>query len=550
MSKAFESVMQDRFDASATADPVLVALFHAFALHINDLYDEAESSFPGAVLDDLLSGLSLAPRAAQPAQTVIQFSEISARALVTTDVTISGFNDAGEPLVFAVDHPIEVARARLVFAGVVSGSRCRMIPGAVAPTAGGQIRTSDFVVRGANAAYASLFLAFETDYRHLSNLGLMLQVPALNAGALDQLSRAPWILLGHDGTRREPGVMRSVAVAGGVRQLEWVDDADGAQRPDVNAAPPGPFGGCVIVFPDIPEDRRWKGAPPAFLRQGLAALVADKPDAYEGASLAWVEVLLPAGTMDAGTMFDRVMLNCISASNLEVVSERLEFAKFGTTLRTQPEGLKGRHLLGVLSVIGADGDGYVSAESLDAPLDAGRYRIRQQMFEVRPHKHETGRLDKSALARLRFCDGAKANNVKMHQLNRLSRKLPDNPIIQASNVVATRAGAEPPAYADARVRFADLVRSRERIVTSEDVEIAVRACEPRARTVEVQSTPRIRVGVLGHVDDVVVGISADTLADPDAEGVTLAHRIQTLLAPRWMLGRELSVRIVVVEATT
>ncbi len=548
MSKAFESAMQEQFAMTPTPDPVLVALFHAFALHINEIYVEAESSFPRAVLDDLLSGLSLAPRVAQPAQTVVQFSQIDARATITTDTTVSGPNGTGEVMVFSVDHPIEISRARLVFSGIVSGNTCHMVAGATAPADGAQIRTRDFRVEGTSEVYSSLFLAIEADAQHLSNLGVMLQVSAYNSDAGDRISRAPWTILSPDGARHEAGIMRSEGAAGGVRRLHFVDAGETAASIAGDGSPRGPYGNAITIFPVVPAERRWSGAPPKALRPGLTTIVQDRPDAYMAANLVWIEILLPPGNSEAATLLERIALNCVTASNLEDQSTILEFVKFGSNIRTQPEGLKSRHLLGVVSVSGEFGHPYVAAESIDAPLNAGRYRIRQQSFEARPRRSETGTLDRTAQVRLRFCDGVRANDIPMHRLHRLNRAVPDNPRVQVTNIVPTRAGADPPAYAEAKVRFADLVRSRERIVTAEDITLAVRACDSRARDVSVRSTPRVQDGVLTYVDDVVVAVAAAAATDP--ERVALADRLRTHLASRWMIGREVTVTVVTMPGSS
>lgn len=549
MSAEFERAIYARTGGAAPADPVLVALFHAFAVHIDRLYDEAEGAFPTAVLDDLLSGLVLAPRVARPSQTIVRFSNIDARASIPPEIAIAGYSRTGEPLVFSVDYPIEISPSRLAFAGVVQGSDCFALGGAVSPVDGAFIPPGRFPLGAKSGTIPTLYLGIEVDPRHLSNLGVSLQVAGLDADVITRLARAPWILLGPDGVRREAGVMRATPGAGGVSVLRWADDVPSKTSRDGQGAPPGPYGTSLFVFPEVPADRRWSGVPPQLLRPVLSSIVEGKPDAYDQAPLAWIEVPLPPGTGNVATMLERVVMHCATASNLEVMSETLVFDRVGTTLRMRPEGTEDRHVLGALSVVGEHGDWYVAEDNLDAPLGTGRYRLRERHIEVRPHRNETGRRDRSAVARLQLCDGSRGNGLEIGDLRQVRGTVSGNPRLSVENVVPTRGGTEPPPYAAARDRFADLVRTRERIVTAEDVAVAVRAFDSRLTSTVVKSTPSVRHGVLTFVDEVAVSLAASAMADPAGEQVTIRDRLEQHLAPRWMVGRELVVTIAVTDAS-
>ena len=133
-------------------------------------------------------------------------------------------------------------------------------------------------------------------------------------------------------------------------------------------------------------------------------------------------------------------------------------------------------------------------------------------------------------------------------LRQLRESVSGNPRLQATNVLPTRGGSEPLAYPAARMRFADLVRTRERIVTAEDVLVAIRAFDSRLTTATVRSAPRVRMGVATFVDEVEVSVPAASITDQTAEPVTIRERLERHLAPRWMIGRELTVRVTVVDA--
>ena len=248
-------------------------------------------------------------------------------------------------------------------------------------------------------------------------------------------------------------------------------------------------------------------------------------------------------------MLERVVLHCATASNLELIDQTLSFDRSGTTLRIRPEGADDRHVLSALSVIGEYSDHYVLEGDLDAPMDTGRFRLRGKMIEVRPHRSEIGRRDRAATVRLRLCDGARANGLQIGALQQLRESVSGNPRLQVSNVVPTRGGSEALAYPAARIRFADLVRTRERIITEDDILIAVRAFDGRLATAIVRAAPRVRMGVLEFVDEVVVSVSSFALADPVAEPVIIRERLERHLSARWMMGRQLVVRVVVTEGS-
>ena len=126
--------------------------------------------------------------------------------------------------------------------------------------------------------------------------------------------------------------MRSMEGPGGIRLLRWADAPDGARTRSSGDAPAGAYGHSTVVFPEVPPDRRWTGAPPELLRTTLASLVPGQRDTYEKAKLAWIEIPLSTGSRDISTLLERVVLHCTTASNLEIINQTLSFDRSGTTL--------------------------------------------------------------------------------------------------------------------------------------------------------------------------------------------------------------------------
>jgi hypothetical protein len=172
--------------------------------------------------------------------------------------------------------------------------------------------------------------------------------------------------------------------------------------------------------------------------------------------------------------------------------------------------------MGVLSVIGESGEVYLEESDLTAAMTVGRYRLRENRLEIQPRRTDTGRYDSYAMVRLMLCDAQRANGVEIGELKRIGSQL-RNATAQLSNLTISRGGSPPLPYSDARVRFADLLRTRERVVTAADMEIAVRAFDPRIEQVKVSVRADIVTDGVQAVDLVNVSLAVDDFADPEAE---------------------------------
>ena len=95
---------------------------------------------------------------------------------------------------------------------------------------------------------------------------------------------------------------------------------------------------------------------------------------------------------------------------------------------------------------------------------------------------------------------------------------------RVSNLAVSRGGSAPPPYADARVRFAELLRTRDRVVTIDDVEITARAFEPRIKRVDVKTASELGPHGVRQVDVVDVRVAPSDFADPESELPTARRR--------------------------
>jgi hypothetical protein len=255
-----------------------------------------------------------------------------------------------------------------------------------------------------------------------------------------------------------------------------------------------------------------------------------------------VQIPLPAGTTGVAEAVQRIAVNCVTVSNIEVWNEHIPFDRTGSVVTMRPEGNAQRHLMGVISVTGESGGAYVEEADVSSGIGFGRYRVRSERLECRPARTSAGRYDTYAMARLLYCDGERANGIDVGDVRRINSKLA-NVTARVTSLTTTRGGSSPLAYADARLRFAELLRSRERVVTAADYEIACRAFEPRIRAVRVTSATEMTEHGVELVDSVAVGVSREDFTDPDAELVRLRHLLQRHLEQRCVIGHRIVVQI-------
>ena len=554
MRREFEAAVASRFGTQPQPDPVLGALFQAFAVQLERIYQDSEYVFPVAVLDDLLNGLALPGRLANPAQTVVSFSSIDQRERLALDTELTGNSTSGEQLRFTIDESIEISSTSLAFAGVYDGGKLHSVAGARIGTAPILPGSTPLALRNAPP---TLLMAFDADASHLSGLGLFLDVASIDSPLVEAVSRSPWQILSADGAVSEVGTLRARRGRGGVTTLVWNDSSrvdedeivrtgaaseEGADVASAFELSPGGYGKQCVVFPSVPVERRMRSSPPARFANALAVLLPEKQQDALDRPLIWVQVPLPAGLTRVADELQRVALHAVTASNIELYNERIQFDRMGSSVTLRPEGRTDQYLLGLLSVSGEKGDAYVNDSSIAAPAEAGRYRFRSGQLECRPHRQPTGRFDGYAMARFLFCDGARANGMEVGSVKRIASPL-SNVAARVANLAVSRGGSAPPPYADARIRFAELLRTRDRVVTMDDVEITARAFEPRIKSVDVATASELGPHGVRQVDVVDVRVAPSDFADPESELPRLSTLLESHLQRRAIMGRGVRVTV-------
>lgn len=548
LREEFSRSLREATGADASPDVALRVLFHAVASQVDWIYTEADQVFFEAALDDLIRGLGMPPRLARPSQAVVQFSQLQGRDVISPDIELIGFQPNGAQFVFVPDATIDIAPVELAFAAVAEGGRLTTLPGAKIPGGPALLAGASTPIDIGRAA-PMIFLAFECDASHLSRLGLFLETTTPTSALTTTIARSPWQLLDEKGGVTERGVLRSTPARGGMRRLAWVADGgrSGTESGEMIRHVPlvgGAYGGNVWLLPEIAPDRRWRCRIPPSVAAAVPRLLPEEHNRSLDRPLAWLQIPLPAGTRDVGGQVARFAVNCVTASNIEVFNDQVDFSRMGTVVMHRPHGASERHLMGVLSVTGESGSTYSEVSDLEAAPGSGRFRYRGDgRFELAPSRQASGRFDGYAMLRLLYCDGDRANGIAAGEIKRIRSELPRNPTARVASVTPSRGGSAPPTYANARIRFAELLRTRERVVTAGDIEIAARTVEDRISAVRVDSASEIGTSGLGLVTRVTAVVSPEEFADPDAELASLRAELEAYLSERCMIGQKIRVAI-------
>lgn len=541
LRRGFEAAFQQVYGTRPERDPMMAVLLQALATQVSRVYEDASQLFPERVIDDLIASLGVSPSVAVPAQTVIVFREVESREAGQLDVPLVGYTRGGEQMQFLPDRSIDLIPAVLRFAGVAEAGRLHVIPGASLDDGGTPFPPGMATVRHGKSAM--LVLAIDApEGVDLSRLGLHVETTPLGGPAELALSRSPWYLLDSDGVAREDATMLSSVGRGGSRTLYFADESPAtAEAAAINVhVGEGPYGPQSFVLPAQGEALGRRGAAPRDLRESIARLVPEEFAHVLQAPLFWIAVPLPMGLSGVSDAFQAVTLNAVTASNIEILSEHLHFERRGHVVEVRPEGQRGRHLLGVQSVLGEANVRYRHEGDVDAPPGSGRFRIDRGRVHVQPAQSATGRLDRSANLRLLITDGDRGNGIDAGRIAHIEGSY-DNPLLQVANLTPTRGGANPPDYEQGRLRLAEALRSRERAVTHADFEVLVQAMEPRVKQTRVTYEAAVVDRRVQPVHRVVLVVSRRDFGDPDTEIRRLRDAVERHLQRRILLGHAVEV---------
>jgi hypothetical protein len=257
----------------------------------------------------------------------------------------------------------------------------------------------------------------------------------------------------------------------------------------------------------------------------------------------WLRVSMPRDIPPLRTSIAGAALHSVTASNVECLNQTITFAQHGTSIPVVREaGGAGQHLVAPLSVVGEQGAAYVPDIQPSPDRRLGRFAIRNGRVELRPALWPDGRSEAYANVRLWITAGAAGNDVAPGRVTGFVRP-GAMPRLGVTNATAAAGGTDVEAFGSARLRFADALLSRDRIVTRDDLRHAVRAFDARIHEADL-TTGAIRTPQgLQRAEHVSVRIDDDDFVDPAAELPMLQHDLQRHLTGRFPAGTVVTVDI-------
>lgn len=540
----FRRMLKEYGIAVQETDPILAVMFRSFAAQLAEVYDQAASAIPLALLDELMSGLGMPGRCARPAQTVVRFSKKEGREPFEKGSELIGEAVSKEKLTFALDAGIVVSPAEIALVAIYQNGAMRLHQGTELAKEFEAARPSFEAAPAELGVNPAIFIAVDMDNSEfLSHLGFYFELVPQARDLMEFLKREVWCLIDEEGGIRAEGLLRPKAGNAGVRRLEWlVGDEASKEMTNDNPLPEGFYSGRVFIFPEVPKERRFLTRLPRKMEAPLKRIFQSAGKDLFDRPRAWLRIGLPQEAQSVAEDLVRVALHCTTASNVEVLNQTINFNEHGTTIPVNGANGRARHLVRTISIKGERGSKYLNEAAPSADEGAGRYRFRQEKLEITPARTARGDADRYANVRLLLTNGSLGNSVGagaiMGFLNRAASQT-----LEIRNLNAAVGGDDGEILADAKQRFAELLLSRERPVTYPDLEAVTRTFEPKIR--DVKALPALERGPDGlrRVQKVTITLDRDSFAAPEEEAEVLKRELEIDLQERSLLGLKVRVAI-------
>lgn len=541
-------------------DPVLTILFGTFAAQLETLYEEAETTIRYALLDDLIAALGIEGRKARPAQMVLRFALERGSQVLEGGTALTVETKSRDKLTFTTDSTVMVSSARIALAAAYQEGRLQLVQGVDMPQRIADARPGTAPEPAELGKNPAIFVAIENlPPTHLSQHAFFFEF-SFDAQALKRaLLTETWCLAGPAGDFGARGILRPFGVNAGVRALNWLLNENVAgQEPlkkgvELPTLPAGFYAGRTFVFPVVDESRCFLCSRPRGLERALDRIFGPAANQLFREERAWLKISLPNHIPNLSAGLIRITLHSMSASNVECLNETVRFAKHGMAIpgETLPDfgaasfslvGEKGpaRYLVAPLSVFGETGSVYLSELQPSEDPGVGRYRIRNGQVQVKPTQRAGKVADQSVVLRLWVTRGRAGNQVEPGKLQAtLSRS--GFPALKVSNLTGAEGGTNGEGLQEARMRFAEALLSRDRIVTRTDLLVAARAFDRRITEASVSSKVQRTPRGLRRVNLVSLLLDGESFHDVEEELRVLKEELSTHLRERFVYDTELEV---------
>ena len=544
----FKRRVKDFGISTEAMDPVLAVLFRTFAQQIESLYAET-GRIRLALLDELIAGLGIEQRVSRPSQTVIRLESASGPQIVASGIELIGQAQTGERITFRTDAAIQVSPARVACALVYRNGSLQLPASFDLPEQFQSFRPSLDPVRVNLGTNPALFLAIENlPAAHLSLHSFFFELSADSLAVQQALEYEPWCLVGSQGELSSRGVLQVQPGNAGLRMLRWlvtsdIDPKDAKIHEDSSAKlPQGFYGPRLFVMPSVPADRRFTCSVPRGMEAALARIFGRTSGEIFSTPRAWIRIGLPSSVTNLDTAINSIALHAVTASNVECINQTVRFDRQGTSIPISQEAGTSGHLVAPLSVIGEEGAAYLPENEPSPEALAGRFAVRNGRIELRPARQSDGREEQFANVRVWVTAGSLGNRVGPGQIQGFAQKK-DGATLQLVNPASAAGGATAEVFDDAQTRFARTILSRDRIVTRQDLIVAVRAFDRRIQTAESRSALERSSSGLRRVQRVTVILDRNDFVDPGAESQMLQQDLSRHLQERMLYDTNLSLGV-------
>jgi hypothetical protein len=533
-------------------DPVLAVLFRSLASQLHVLVSDTDR-LKAALLDELLEGLGFDRRFAHPAQLVVRYGCLGDPVPVGSGTVLMGEPESGGRMSFSTDYGISVSSARIaavfVYQRAEAGEgQLRMLSGVELPAESLRAGPVYSPAPAALGAYPAIYIAIENlAPSHLSRHGIFLQTSPESELLNTQLASENWCLASNEGRFTAEGILRPAGLNAGQHRLEWLQRvteprSDAARTDDATEMPQLPGGfwqGKCFVLPSIPLQRHFACEAPQGLEAPLRALF-ERPALWLRPR-AWLRIQLDSRIEPLHTAISSIHLHAQSASNVECSNLTIRFAEHGFTVPISRESGGASFLVAPLSITGESGDPYLPEFQPSFKPGVGRYRLHQGYLTLMPGKMPDGREEQYANIRLWMTLGAIGNQMGMARLTSFAQEPARG--LSVENITAAAGGTNGESLHAAHRRFSEALLSRQRLMTRNDLEVAIRSFDTRIAAIDVHPLLMRNARGLRRLHRITVSAARERFAAPEEEGRALAADLDGFLRERLPLDVDAEVEL-------
>jgi hypothetical protein len=535
-------------------DPVLSVLFRTLAAQLHALISDTDR-LKAALLDELLEGLGFDRRFAHPAQLVVRYTCQGEPASIGSGTILTGEPESGGRMSFSTDYGISVSSARIAAVFVYQPAEAsvagplRLLSGVELPQESLRAGPAYGPVPANLGPHPAIYIAIENlGPTHLAQHGIFLQTSPEAVLLNAQLASENWCLASSEGRLTAEGILRPKPLNAGQHQLQWlrrtpdskINSARANDAAEMPQLPGGFWQGKCFVLPAISPERHFVCEAP----QGFAAPLRS---IFEHPSLwlrprAWLRIQLDSRVEPLHTAISSIHLHAQSASNVECANLTVRFAEHGLTVPISRESGGASFLVAPLSITGEGGDAWLPEFQPSFKPAIGRYRLHQGHLTLIPGKMPDGRDESYANIRLWMTLGAIGNQMGMARLTSFAQEPARG--LSVENITAAAGGTNGESLHAAHRRFSEALLSRQRLLTRNDLEVAIRSFDTRIEAIDVHPLlARGTRGGLRRLHRITVSVPRDRFAAPEEEGRALVADLDGFVKERLPLDVDAEVEL-------